>query len=144
MGPMDDCTKHGRLLFRHITPPDRKAAYYSSQLKIQHKPEGVQYHVRGIIGGDQILHLGAKAAYTTSHATIRILLNAVVSEDVMFFTAGIKDFYLGTPLDRSAYMRILLKHLPLDIQARYNMAQFVHHDHILMKINTSIYGLGKP
>ena len=134
-------SKTGRLIFRYEMPSDRKAAYYNPQLKIKHKPEGVQYRVRGTIGGDQISYPGAKAAYTASLETIRILLNAVVSEDAMFFTADIKDFYLGTPLDRPEYMRISLKHIPLDIQARYNMAQFVHNDHVLMEINTSIYGL---
>ena len=65
--------------------------------------------------------------------TIRILLNAVVSEDVMFITAGIKNFYVGTPLDRPEYMRISLKHIPLDIQARYHIAQLIHNDHVLME-----------
>ena len=131
----------GRLIFRHEMPSDRKAAYYNPQLKIKHKPEGVQYRVRGTIGGDQIEYPGAKAAYTATLETIRALLNAVVSEDAMFFTADIKDFYLGTPLDRPEYMRISLKHIPPDVQARYSMAPFVHNGHVLMEINTSIYGL---
>ena len=53
----------------------------------------------------------------------------------------IKDYYLDTPLDRQEYMRVSLKHITLDIKLRYNMAQFVHNDHILMEINISIYGL---
>ena len=56
--------------------------------------------------------------------TIRIQLNAAASED----TADIKDFYLGTPLDRKEYMRISLKHIPSDIQERYNIASIVHND----------------
>ena len=55
--------------------------------------------------------------------------------------ADIKYFYLCTPLERPKYMRISLKHIPHDIQPRYNMAQFVHNDYVLMEINTSIYGL---
>ena len=47
-------------------PPDRKAAYYNPQLKIKQKPEGVQYRVRGTIGGDQISYRGVTAAYTAS------------------------------------------------------------------------------
>ena len=94
------------------------SSYYNPQLKIKHKLEGVQYHVRGTIGDDQILYPGTKAAYTASLETIRLLLNAVVSEDAMFLVADIKDFYLGTPLDRPEYMHISLKHIPLDIQLR--------------------------
>ena len=59
----------------------------------------------------------------------------------MFFTADINDFYLRTPLDRPKYMRFALKHVLLDIQARYNMAQIVHNDHVLIEIDTIIYGL---
>ena len=53
----------------------------------------------------------------------------------------IKDYYLGTPLDREVYMRVSLKHIPLDTQLRYNIAHFVHNEHVLMEIKTSIYGL---
>ena len=38
-------------------------------------------------------------------------------------------------------MPMSLNHIPLDIQACYNVAQFVQNDHVLIKINTSIYGL---
>ena len=38
-------------------------------------------------------------------------------------------------------MRISPKHIPLDIHACYNMAQFVHDDHVLMQINQKFYGL---
>jgi hypothetical protein len=64
-----------------------------------------------------------------------------VSEHASILTADIKDFYLGTPLDRKEYMRINLKHIPLDVQQKYNIADMVHNDHILMEISKGIYGL---
>ena len=101
----------------------------------------MQYRVRGTIGGNQKDYPGATAAYTASLETVRILLNAIVSDDETFFTADLKDFYLDTPLERPEYMRISLKHIPLDIQVRYNVAAFAHNGHVLMEINRSIYGL---
>ena len=73
--------------------------------------------------------------------TIRLLVNAAVSEGVDIATADISDFYLGTPLDRKEYMRISLKHIPPDIQNRYNIASMVHNGHVLMEISKGIYGL---
>ena len=67
------------------------------------------FRVRRTIGGDQIDYPGVTAAYTANLETIRILLNATVSEDASFMTADIKDFYLDTPMDRKKYMRFSLK-----------------------------------
>ena len=82
------------------------------------KADGPQYRVRGTIGGDQVQYPGVTAAYTAHLETIRVLLNSIVSEHANIFTADIKDFYLGTPLDRKEYMRINLKHIPLYVQQR--------------------------
>ena len=131
----------GKFIHRQDMPHDRKAAYYNPQVKIKMKPEGPQYRVRGTIGGDQIHYPGTTAAYTAALETIRILLNTVVSEDANFFTADIKDFYLGTPLERPEFMRISLKHIPIDIQERYNIAPMVHNGYVIMEINKGIYGL---
>jgi hypothetical protein len=83
--------------------------------------------VRGTIGGDKVHYPGNTTAYTAHLETIRVLLNAIVSEDAEFCTADIKDYYLGTPLDRKEYMCIPLKHIPLDIQERYNIKSMVHN-----------------
>ena len=101
----------GRFIHRREMPADRTAAYYNPQLKIKVKAEGKQYRVRGTIGGDKVHYPGVTAAYTAYLETIRAMLNAIVSEDAEFGTADIKDFYLGTPLDRKEYMRIPLKHI---------------------------------
>ena len=89
-------------------------------------PSRHEGRVRGTIGGDQIDYPGVTAAFTAGLETIRILLNATASEGARFFTADIKDFYLGTPLTRKEYMRVSIKHIPLDIQQKYNMAPLIH------------------
>ena len=134
-------SKTGRFIHRHDMPADRKAAYYNPQLKIKIKNGVLQYRVRGTIGGDQVHYPGETTAYTAHLETIRLLLNAVVSEHASFLTADIKDFYLGTPLERKEYMRINIKHIPADVQKQYNIADMVHNEHVIMEISRSIYGL---
>jgi hypothetical protein len=131
----------GRFIHRHEMPSDRKATYYNPQCKTKVKADGIQRRVRGTAGGDQVQYPGVTAAYTAHLETIRVLLNSIVSEHASILTADIKDFYLGTPLDRKEYMRINLKHIPLDVQQKYNIADMVHNDHILMEISKGIYGL---
>ena len=82
----------GVFIHRSAMPIDRKAAYYNPQLKIKIKNGITTYRVRGTIGGDQIQYPGVTTAYTAALETIRVLLNAVVSEDAEFLTADIKDF----------------------------------------------------
>ena len=85
---------------------------------------------------------GTTSSYTAHLEIIRVLLNAIVSEEATnFITADIRDFYLGTPLERPEYMRINLKHIPLYVQKKYNIAAMVHEGHVLMEITNSIYGL---
>ncbi len=82
-------------------------------------------------------------AYTAALETIRVLFNTVVFKDANFFTADIKDFYLGTPLERPEFVSISLRHIPIDIQKRYNIAPMVHNGYVIMEINKGegIYGL---
>jgi hypothetical protein len=106
---------------------DRKAAFYNPQLKIKVKADGIQR---------QVQYPSVTAAYTAHLETIRVLLNSIVFEHANILTVDIKDFYLGTPLDRKEYMHINLKHIPLDVQQKYNIADMVHNDHILLEISS--------
>ena len=134
-------SKTGRFIHTYEMPKDRTWSYYNPQLKTKLKPEGIQRRVRGTIGGDKVYYPGVTAAYVAHLETIRLQLNAAASEDAFICTADIKDFYLGTPLDRKEYMRISLKHIPSDIQERYNIASMVHNGNVLMEISKGIYGL---
>jgi hypothetical protein len=135
-------SKTGRFIYRHEMPADRQAAYYNPQCKIKIKPDGsIQRRIRGTIGGDKVHYPGVTAAFVAHLETIRLQINAAVSEDAELCTADISDFYLGTPLDRKEYMSISLKHIPLDIQERYNILDMTHNGYILMEISKGIYGL---
>ena len=53
----------------------------------------------------------------------------------------IKDYYLGTPLAKPEYMSISLKHIPLDIQNKYNLQELAHNGSVVMCLGTIVYGL---
>ena len=64
-------------------------------------------------------------------------MNAAVSEDANLATADIKNFYLGTPLERYEYMYITRKQLPDNIIERYDLETF----YVMVEITKGIYGL---
>jgi hypothetical protein len=75
-------------------PRDRKASYYNPQIRIKTKSDGsTEYRVRGTYGGDISDYQGPTAAQTADMMSIKILLNATVSEDAKFMSIDIKDFY---------------------------------------------------
>ena len=131
----------GTFVSRSSVPKEKTIAYYNPQLKIKIKNGEVVYRVRGTIGGDQLPFAGNSTAYTAALETIRLLLNAIASEGANMMTLDIKDFYLGTPLAESVYMRISLKHIPEEQQHKYRLDNLAHNGYVIMKIDKSIYGL---
>ena len=64
-------------------------------------------------GSNLITYPGELTTRTADLTTSNVLWNSVVStKDVKFAGADIKNFYLGTPLDRYEYMRMDLKLFP--------------------------------
>ena len=133
-------SKTGRIIFLSSVPK-KKAGYYNHQLRIKLNDGKLQYRVRETNGGDQIDYPGDVAAYTATIETIRVLLKVAVSEDAFIITADIEDFYLAIPLDRPENMRISVKHIPLNIQKRYDMEQYIINGYVVMEINNAVYGL---
>eukprot|EP01034_Spumella_vulgaris_P028005 gene28005-34797_t len=123
----------GTIRFIHFSdkPADRTAAYYNPQVKVKIKEGEEIFRVRGTIGGDKVDYTGDVTALTAEMPTIKLLLNAAVSEGAEWMTADIKDFYLGTPLPRKEYMCITRRHLPADIIAEYQLEQYMHNDGVL-------------
>ena len=56
-------------------------------------------------------------------------------------TIDVKDYYLGTPMNRYDYMKILVKHIPEDIMLQYNLAHLIVNDHVMVEIRKGVYGL---
>lgn len=132
----------GRFIHMNDKPANRIASYYNPQIRIKTKDDGTkEYRVRGTYGGDRSDYNGPVSAATAALPTIKLLLNAVVSEDASWMTADIKDFYLGTPLPIKEYMRISLNHIPLPAQIQHNIQHYARRGYVMMEISKGIYGL---
>ena len=56
-------------------------------------------------------------------------------------TLDIKNFYLGTPMDKYEYMRIKIENIPQEIIKKYNLKKLVHNGYIYIEIRKGMYGL---
>jgi hypothetical protein len=124
-------------------PTDRRGdvTYYNPVPK-EKMVNGIKtFRIRGTVGGDRINYVGDVSARTADMSVVKILLNAVVSENARWMTIDIKDFYLGTPLTRPEYMRIPLSKIPPATLTSHALDQYVHNNAILFEINKGMYGL---
>jgi hypothetical protein len=130
------------MVFIPALPRGRTAAYYNPQVKVKVNLQGETIRrVRGTIGGDKVDYPGDKSSSTAALQTVKLLLNAVVSEDASWCTADITDFYLGTPLPRKEYMRIRISQIPPRIITAYNFQHLAPTDSVIAEISKGIYGL---
>ena len=61
-------------------------------------------------GGNLIDYPGELTTRTADLATSKLLWNSVIrTKDTKFMGIDMRNFYLGTPIDRYEYMRMLLK-----------------------------------
>ena len=89
-------------------PAHNKVTY--GRLVVDIRPlKDENYCVRITVGGDKLDFCGDASLVAASLATIKILLNSVVStKDTVFTTADIKDFFCASFLPDSEYTRMKL------------------------------------
>lgn len=106
---------------RSAIPRGRKAAYL--RVVSAFRPEKANPHrVRWTVGGDQVNYPFEVSTKTADLTTAKLLFNSVLSTpEARFFGIDLKDFYLGTPMDRYEYMRVPIWMLPDAIIAQYNL-----------------------
>ena len=85
----------------YLTKPDhKKATYLSIQIKEKRMADGsIKRRVRCTVGGDRVSVTGEVSSGTASMDVLKILLNAVVSEDGSWCSIDITDYYLGSPMN---------------------------------------------
>jgi hypothetical protein len=121
-------------------PKNRTVAYYNPQVKVKSVDGTNTYRVRGTIGGDKVDYPGLVAANTADLKTIKLLINSVISTpSAKFMTIDIKDFYLGTILPRSEYMRISINHMSRKFAEENNLTD--ENGYYYVEIVKGIYGL---
>jgi hypothetical protein len=128
-------------------PEDRRSdiTYLSHQVKekINAFKDAYEAKVRICVGGDKTHYTGDKSAHVAAMASVKILLNDVVSSPgAKFATIDIVDFYLMTPLDRLEYVKIAASKVPAQTIAEFNLDQYIDSKGFIYFVCTrTVWGL---
>jgi hypothetical protein len=122
-------------------PRGRKAAYL--RVVSAFRPEKANpRRVRWTVGGDQVDYPFEVSTKTADLTTAKLLFNSVLSTpEAKFFGIDLKDFYLGTPMDRYEYMRVPIWMLPDAIVEQYNLTDLFDDGYVYVEIRRGMYGL---
>jgi hypothetical protein len=94
------------------------------------------------VGGDMLDYSGDVATSTADITTLKILINITLSTaDAAMMIMDIKNYYLGTPLPRFEYMKMLLSRFPEEIVAKYNLEALAVDGWLYIEIRKGMYGL---
>jgi hypothetical protein len=122
-------------------PKDREITY--GKLVCEHKPNKVEKkRVRLTVGGDMLDYTGEVATSIADITTFKILINITLStEDADMIMTDIKNYYLGTPLPRYEYMRLLFLIIPDEIITKYDLRAISVGGWVYLEICKGMYGL---
>jgi hypothetical protein len=105
-----------------------------------HKKE--KERVRLTVGGDRLDYSGDFATSMADITTFKILINSTLSTaDAAMMMMDIKNYYLGTPLPRFEYMKMLLSRFPEEIVDKYNLNALAVDGWVYIKFRKGMYGL---
>jgi hypothetical protein len=122
-------------------PKDRKIT--KGKIVCDYKPHKKgKERVRLMVGGDRLDYSGDVATSTADITTFKILINSTLStKDVVVMMMDIKNYYLGTPLPRYEYMRMLLSRFPEEIVEKHNLKALAVDCWVYIEIRKGMYGL---
>ena len=93
-------------------------------------------------GGNLLQYPGELITRTANLTAAKLVWNSVlIMEGARFMGIDIKNFYLGTPLDRFEYMKIPISMLPKHTIEQYNMHKNAKNGYVYFDIRKAIYGL---
>jgi hypothetical protein len=120
---------------------DRKITY--GKIVCDYKPHKKEKErVRLTVGGDRLDYSGDVATSTADITTFKILINITLStEDAAMMMINIKNYYLGTPLPRFEYMKMLLSCIPEEIIQKYNLNALAVDGWVYIETRKCMYGL---
>jgi hypothetical protein len=122
-------------------PHDRKITY--GKIVCDYKPHKKEKErVRLAVGGDILDYSGDVATSTADITTFKILINSTLStKDAVMMMMDIKNYYIGTPLTRFEYMKMLLSRFPEEIIQKYNLNALAVEGWVYIEIRKGMYGL---
>jgi hypothetical protein len=94
------------------------------------------------VGGDRLDYSGAVATSTADITTFKIIINITLStEDAAMIMMDIKNYYLGTPMPRFEYMKMVLSRFPEEILHKYNLNALAVDGWVYIETRKGMYGL---
>jgi hypothetical protein len=133
---------------RPVMNPLKTPTYYNRVVKEKwNKVLGcIERRVRGTAGGDRIFVDYDVSSSTASLTTLKILLNACLSENANFATIDLTDFYLGSLLPDLEYIKIYVDDYPAETLLNLGLTNFVQYDKsnkkfVYCAIQKTMYGL---
>ena len=91
-----------------VLKPLKTPTYYNRVVREKWDPvlKRIVRRVRGTAGGDRIVSNYNVPSSVAALVTVKILLNAVVTENANFATIDLTDFYLGALMPELEYIKI--------------------------------------
>jgi hypothetical protein len=122
-------------------PKDRQITY--GKIVCDYKPHKKEKErVRLTVGGDRLDYSGDVATSTADITTFKILINSTLyTADAAMMMVDIKIYYLGTPLPRFEYMKMLLSRLLEEIVNKYNLNALAVDGWVYIEIRKGMYVL---
>jgi hypothetical protein len=122
-------------------PKDRKITY--GKIVCDYKPHKKERErVWLTVGGERLNYFGDVANSMADIRTFKILINITLStKDAAMMMKDIKNYYLGTPLPRFEYMKMLLSRFPEEIIQKYNLNALAVDGWVYIEIRKCMYGL---
>jgi hypothetical protein len=122
-------------------PKYRRISY--GKIDCDYKPHKIEKErVRLTVGGDRLDYTGDVATSTADITTFKILINSTLSTaDAAMMMIDIKNYYLGTPLPRFEYMKMLMSRFPEEIVDKYNLRALAVDGWVYIEIIKGMYGL---
>jgi hypothetical protein len=122
-------------------PNDKKITY--SKIVCDYKPHKKgKERVRLTVGGDRLDYSFDVATSTADITTFKILINGTLStEEAAMMMMDIKNHYIGTPLPRFEYMKMLVSRFPEEIIQKYNLNALAVDGWVYIEIQKGMYGL---
>jgi hypothetical protein len=123
-------------------PKGRRATYprYVCDIRPQKSEPN---RTRITVGGNLIDYPGDVSTKTADLVTAKILWNSVLSTPgARYMAIDVKNFYLGTPLDRPEYLRFHMDLIPEEIKIAYKLYDLADEQgYVYAEINKGVYGL---
>jgi hypothetical protein len=121
-------------------PKDRHITY--GKIVCDYKPHKKEKErVMLTVGGNRLYYSGDVAASTADITTFKILIDSTLSTADAAMMMDIKNYYMGTPLPRYEYMKMLLSRFPEEIVNKYNLDALAVDGGVYIEIRKGMYGL---